>query len=38
MGQVTQAMNLNGAASPEIGGRIALLKYSTTRMCHLVPR
>lgn len=33
---VTHAMNLKGPQSAEIGGRIALLKYSVTRMCHLV--
>jgi alkylation response protein AidB-like acyl-CoA dehydrogenase/predicted heme/steroid binding protein len=33
---VTHAMNLMGPQSAEIGGRIALLKYSVTRMCHLV--
>jgi len=34
--EVTHAMNLMGPQSAEIGGRIALLKYSVTRMCHLV--
>jgi alkylation response protein AidB-like acyl-CoA dehydrogenase len=34
--EVTHQMNLLGPQSAEIGGRIALLKYSTTRMCHLV--
>jgi len=32
----THAMNIKGPQSAEIGGRIALLKYSVTRMCHLV--
>jgi alkylation response protein AidB-like acyl-CoA dehydrogenase/predicted heme/steroid binding protein len=34
--EVTHAMNMMGPQSAEIGGRIALLKYSITRMCHLV--
>jgi alkylation response protein AidB-like acyl-CoA dehydrogenase len=34
--EVTHQMNLLGPQGAEIGGRIALLKYSTTRMCHLV--
>jgi len=34
--EVTHAMNLMGPQSAEIGGRIALLKYYTTRQCHLV--
>eukprot|EP00419_Tripos_fusus_P013059 CAMPEP_0172669104 /NCGR_PEP_ID=MMETSP1074-20121228/9474_1 /TAXON_ID=2916 /ORGANISM="Ceratium fusus, Strain PA161109" /LENGTH=516 /DNA_ID=CAMNT_0013485841 /DNA_START=68 /DNA_END=1618 /DNA_ORIENTATION=+ len=34
--EATHAMNLMGPQSAEIGGRIALLKYQTTRMCHLV--
>merc|ERR1719262_1087661 len=34
--EVTHAMNKMGPQSAEIGGRIALLKYQTTRMCHLV--
>merc|ERR1712151_537527 len=34
--EVTHAMNISGPHSAEIGGRIALLKYSVTRMCHLV--
>lgn len=34
--EVTHAINLMGPQSAEIGGRIALLKYSVTRMCHLV--
>merc|ERR1719436_1362148 len=34
--EVTHAMNQVGPQSAEIGGRIALLKYTTTRMCHLV--
>lgn len=33
---VTHAINLGGVQSAEIGGRIALLKYSVTRMTHLV--
>lgn len=36
MYDVTHAMNLQGPQGAEIGGRIALLKYQTTRMCHLV--
>jgi len=34
--EVTHAMNQVGPQSAEIGGRIALFKYATTRMCHLV--
>merc|ERR1712066_856758 len=34
--EVTHAMNRMGPQSAEIGGRIALLKYSVTRMCHVV--
>jgi len=34
--EVTHAMNQKGPQSAEIGGRIALFKYSVTRMCHLV--
>lgn len=34
--EVTHMMNMKGPASAEIGGRIALLKYATTRMCHTV--
>jgi len=34
--EATHAMNLKGPQSADIGGRIALLKYSVTRMCHLV--
>jgi len=34
--EVTHAMIHSGVQSAEVGGRIALLKYSTTRMCHLV--
>jgi len=34
--EATHQMNLLGPQSAEIGGRIALLKYSTTRMTHLV--
>jgi len=33
---VTYNMNFMGPQSAEIGSRIALLKYQTTRMCHLV--
>lgn len=33
---VTYAMNSIGPQSAEIGGRIALLKYHTTRACHMV--
>jgi len=33
---VTHAMNVVGPQSADIGARIALLKYSVTRMCHLV--
>lgn len=36
MYEVTHAMNAMGTQSAEIGGRIALLKYMTTRVCHLV--
>jgi len=36
MYEVTHAMNSLGPQSAEIGGRIALLKYLTTRTCHLV--
>jgi len=36
MYEVTHQMNQLGPQSPEIGGRIALLKYSVTRMTHLV--
>jgi alkylation response protein AidB-like acyl-CoA dehydrogenase/predicted heme/steroid binding protein len=34
--EVTHAMNKMGPQSAEIGGRIALLKYYTTRTCHLI--
>eukprot|EP00405_Crypthecodinium_cohnii_P012567 CAMPEP_0206442572 /NCGR_PEP_ID=MMETSP0324_2-20121206/13895_1 /ASSEMBLY_ACC=CAM_ASM_000836 /TAXON_ID=2866 /ORGANISM="Crypthecodinium cohnii, Strain Seligo" /LENGTH=519 /DNA_ID=CAMNT_0053910427 /DNA_START=77 /DNA_END=1636 /DNA_ORIENTATION=+ len=34
--EVTHTMNLKGTQSPVLGGRIALLKYSVTRACHLV--
>merc|ERR1719199_1833117 len=34
--EVTHAMNTLGSQSAEIGGRIALLKFLTTRTCHLV--
>lgn len=34
--EVTHAMSQQGPAGAEIGGRIALLKYQTTRMNHLV--
>eukprot|EP00416_Gambierdiscus_australes_P035009 CAMPEP_0171104872 /NCGR_PEP_ID=MMETSP0766_2-20121228/61488_1 /TAXON_ID=439317 /ORGANISM="Gambierdiscus australes, Strain CAWD 149" /LENGTH=516 /DNA_ID=CAMNT_0011565575 /DNA_START=47 /DNA_END=1597 /DNA_ORIENTATION=- len=34
--EVTHCMNQVGPQSAKIGGRIALLKYQTTRMCHLV--
>lgn len=33
---VTHTMNRKGPQSAEVGGRIALLKYATTRMCHQV--
>jgi len=33
---VTNSMNIMGSQAAEIGGRIALLKYQTTRMCHMV--
>jgi len=33
---VTHAMNLQGPQSADIGSRIALLKFATTRMCHNV--
>ncbi|CAE8603931.1 unnamed protein product [Polarella glacialis] len=33
---ITYNMNIMGPQSPEIGSRIALLKYHTTRMNHLV--
>jgi len=33
---VTHMMNRKGPQSAELGGQIALLKYATTRMCHLV--
>merc|ERR1719229_1650406 len=33
---ITYNMNIMGPQSAEIGGRIALLKYHTTRMNHLV--
>jgi len=36
MYDVTYNMNFVGPQSAEIGGRIALLKYATTRMTHLV--
>mmetsp|Transcript_18890 Transcript_18890/g.48462 ORF Transcript_18890/g.48462 Transcript_18890/m.48462 type:complete len:516 (+) Transcript_18890:65-1612(+) len=36
MHELTHSMNVMGPAGAEIGGRIALLKYQTTRMCHLV--
>lgn len=36
MYEVTHAMNVAGPQSAEIGGRIALLKYTVTRMCHVV--
>jgi len=34
--EITHGMNLSGPQGAEIGGRIALLKYQTTRMTHLV--
>merc|ERR1719272_2061569 len=34
--ELTHNMNIEGPQSAEIGGRIALLKYATTRMMHLV--
>lgn len=34
--ETTHTMNLKGPQSAELGGRIALLKYATTRMCHTV--
>lgn len=36
MSEVTHTMNCIGPQSAEIGSRIALLKYQTTRTCHLV--
>merc|ERR550525_1252500 len=33
---ITYSMNIMGPQSAEIGSRIALLKYQTTRMCHTV--
>jgi alkylation response protein AidB-like acyl-CoA dehydrogenase/predicted heme/steroid binding protein len=33
---ITHSMNIMGPSGADIGGRIALLKYQTTRMCHLV--
>eukprot|EP00403_Amphidinium_massartii_P011717 CAMPEP_0178415398 /NCGR_PEP_ID=MMETSP0689_2-20121128/23530_1 /TAXON_ID=160604 /ORGANISM="Amphidinium massartii, Strain CS-259" /LENGTH=520 /DNA_ID=CAMNT_0020036715 /DNA_START=27 /DNA_END=1589 /DNA_ORIENTATION=- len=33
---ITHNMNIKGPLSAEVGARIALLKYSTTRTCHLV--
>jgi alkylation response protein AidB-like acyl-CoA dehydrogenase len=36
MYEVTHAMVQMGPQSAEIGGRIALLKFQTTRVCHLV--
>jgi len=33
---ITHNMNIKGPQSMEVGARIALLKYSTTRTCHLV--
>jgi alkylation response protein AidB-like acyl-CoA dehydrogenase/predicted heme/steroid binding protein len=34
--EATHVMNRKGPQSAEVGGRIALLKYATTRMCHTV--
>lgn len=34
--EITHAMNKMGTQSADIGARIALLKYTTTRQCHLV--
>lgn len=34
--ELTHNMNIEGTQSAEIGARIALLKYATTRMMHLV--
>jgi len=34
--EVTHAMNLKGPLSADIGARIALLKYYSTRTCHLI--
>lgn len=34
--EITHAMNKLGCQSAEIGGKIALLKFFTTRQCHLV--
>lgn len=36
LNEVTHAMNKMGTQSADIGGRIALLKYYTTRSCHLI--
>lgn len=36
MYEVTHSMNQTGPQSAEIGSRIALLKYQTTRTCHLI--
>mmetsp|Transcript_119884 Transcript_119884/g.208134 ORF Transcript_119884/g.208134 Transcript_119884/m.208134 type:complete len:517 (-) Transcript_119884:64-1614(-) len=36
MYEITNAMNKMGPSGAEIGGRIALLKYQSTRMCHTV--
>jgi len=34
--EVTHSMNILGSQSPQMGSRIALFKYMTTRMCHTV--
>jgi alkylation response protein AidB-like acyl-CoA dehydrogenase len=36
MYETTHGMNKMGPQSAEMGGRIALMKYQTTRVCHLV--
>jgi len=36
MYEITHAMNLMGTQAAEIGGKIALLKFHATRVCHLV--
>ena len=34
--EVTYSMCQKGSQSPLLGGRIALLKYTVTRICHLI--